>query len=421
MFNLSARLLSLLFFSTVAMSGMGQNANPYYHFKRLNVQNGLVQNIVYHFLQDSRGYIWVGTRNGITLYDGIRTTNFQHSDLNNNSLKSNFITRFLEDSDHRIWIGTDAGIDLFNKTGNHFIHVEIPGTDGQQENNFCVPLGFTNRNELWFIDTRSKALRKFNTKTKMVSTVCSTDAVDGTLRYESSSGKVEVWTYLSIGTTHFVFKKGSLVKTELFFEGNKKNSQPALLIFHVFAKNDSLAWLATAKGLIALNPKTGEYTIYNKLNGEPVTELRYIAESPKGILWTGSGNAGMYTFDPRTKKFLDHFRDEALDPFSICSDNIVSLYFDQVGNIWCGSYGKGASYAHVENNFFSKHLSKTEMDRWKKENNISWAGIDQKGNVWCLMQDVQGLWELDSSLRVKAYRWPGKWQTLYRSRIPAFI
>jgi hypothetical protein len=35
--------------------GYGQNFNPYYNFKRLNVQNGLAQNIVYHFLQDSRG------------------------------------------------------------------------------------------------------------------------------------------------------------------------------------------------------------------------------------------------------------------------------------------------------------------------------------------------------------------------------
>jgi signal transduction histidine kinase/ligand-binding sensor domain-containing protein len=399
------RFIPTLLCLTFALAGKGQNANPYYHFKQLNVQNGLVQNIAYHFLQDSRGYVWIGTRDGITLYDGIRTTNFQHSDLNNNSLRSNFITRFLEDSDHRIWIGTDAGIELFNKTGNHFIHFVIPGTDGRRENSFCVPMGFTSRNELWFIDTRSKAIRKLNTKTNTVSTVCSTDAVDGTLSYHPLSGKADVWTYLSVATTHYIFKKDVLVKKDQFFNGNTIG-QPALLIFHVYHKNDSAAWLATAKGLINLNPSTGAYTIYNKLNQEPVTELRYIAESPKGILWTGSGNAGIYTFDPRTKKFIDHFRDEALDPHSLCSENIVSLYFDRVGNIWCGSYGKGVSYAHVENNFFSKHLSKAEMDRWKKENNVSWTGSDQHGNLWCLMLDVQGLWELDPSLRLKAFHWP---------------
>src|SRR5277367_5220395 len=83
----------------------GQQFNPYYNFKQLNVENGLVQNIVYHFLQDSRGYMWLGTRNGITLYDGIRSVNFQHDTKNKNTLAGNFITRILEDSDHRIWIG----------------------------------------------------------------------------------------------------------------------------------------------------------------------------------------------------------------------------------------------------------------------------------------------------------------------------
>jgi len=405
MHTLSARFVLALSFLTSAISGTGQTANPYYQFKRLNVQNGLVQNIVYHFLQDSRGYIWIGTRNGITLYDGIRTTNFQHSDLNNNTLGSNFITRFLEDSDQHIWVGHDAGIDLFNKTGNRFIHIDVPEPDTRRENIFCVPMGFTNRNELWFIDTHSKAIRIFNTKTNTFRTVCSTDAVDGALRYQPASGTVEVWTYLSLATTRYVFKKDSLVSTEQFFDG-KKAGQPELLIFHVFIKNDSTTWLATAKGLISLNPKTNAYTTYNQLNGEPVTELRYIAESPVGMLWTGSGNAGMYTFDPRTKKFLDHFREEALDPHSISSENIVSLYFDRVGNIWCGSYGNGVSYVHIESNFFSKHISKAEMDPWKKENNISWIGMDLKGNPWCMMRDVSGFWELDSSLRIKSYHWP---------------
>jgi signal transduction histidine kinase/ligand-binding sensor domain-containing protein len=400
------RINLILVFTACVQLSSAQNANPYYHFKQLNVQNGLVQNIVYHFLQDSRGYIWVGTRNGITLFDGIRTTNFQHREQDSNSLGSNFITRFLEDSDHRIWIGTGSGIDLFSQKGNRFTHFEIPGPDGKLSGTFCVPLGFTTRNELWFIDTRSKAIRTFNANTQRFKLICSTDAVDGNLTYDPHSGVVHIWTYLSLATTHFTIRKDSLVKTEQFFDGNKNDGEPALLIFHAFFKNDTTAWLATAKGLIALNPETGRYTIYNKLNNEPVTELRYISESPKGILWAGTGNAGIYTFDPLAKKFLDHFRYDALDPFSICSNNIVSLYFDKVGNIWCGSYGNGVSYAHVENNFFSKHLSKIEMEPWKKENKVSWTGLDRQGNIWCMVQDVQGFWQLDSSLKLKAYRWP---------------
>ena len=233
-----------------------------------------------------------------------------------------------------------------------------------------------------------------------------TDAVDGGLYYDPATETTHFWTYLSMGTANFVFKKDSLIKQDHYFDGNDKSSRSPQLIFHVYFKNDTTAWLSTAKGLVELNPKTHGYKIYNSLNGEPVNEIRYAMESPKGIIWVGTGNAGMYTFDPKTKKFIDHFRYEALDPSSISSNNIVSLYFDRVGNIWCGSYGNGVSYAHVENNFFSKYLSKDEMEHWKKENNISWTGSDKQGNIWCMVQDVQGFWQLDSSLRLKAFHWP---------------
>jgi signal transduction histidine kinase/ligand-binding sensor domain-containing protein len=383
-----------------------QNFNPHYNFKQLNVQNGLAQNIVYHFLQDSRGYLWMGTRNGITLFDGVRTITFQHEENNKKSIAGNFITRILEDSSHVVWIGNDAGIDRFNQADNSFSHYAIPTADGHLENSYCVLLGFTNKNDLWFIDPNSKTIKIFNTLNNKFRTVINTDAVDGTLHVDSASHKIQIWTYLSIGTTCFAFDKDSLIYRKSYFTGNKNTALPALLIFHVLKENDTTVWLATAKGLIELNTETSHFATYNQLKSETVNENRYVARSPGGLLWVGTGNAGLYTFDPTTRKFVDHFRNETLDPYSVCSNNIVSIYFDRVGNIWCGSYGNGISYAHIENNFLSKHLSKTEMDRWKKENNISWLNADGNGNIWCMIQDVQGFWKLDSSLKLKEFRVP---------------
>ena len=55
------RLRAFLFLVLLCIfqTSIAQKFNPYYNFKHLNVQNGLVQNIVYHFLQDSRGYMWI--------------------------------------------------------------------------------------------------------------------------------------------------------------------------------------------------------------------------------------------------------------------------------------------------------------------------------------------------------------------------
>jgi signal transduction histidine kinase/ligand-binding sensor domain-containing protein len=394
---------------SVAVSGQccpGQNINPYYNFRQLNVQNGLAQNIVYHFLQDSRGYVWLGTRNGITLFDGIRSRNFRHADNDKNTLAGNFITRIVEDSNHTVWIGNSAGIDRFNQRDNSFTHFGIPSPKGQPENTYCVLLGFANARDLWFLDPNTKSIKIFNAVSHSFRTVISTDAVDGTMQADPSGGGVQLWTYLSIGTTHFIFAHDSLIRAQSYFTSGKGNGLPELLIYHVLPENDSTAWLSTARGIIQLNPLTRQYTTYSRFGNDIVNETRYAGKSPSGLLWVGTGNAGIFTFDPAHKKFVDHFRNETLDPYSICSNNIVSLYFDRVGNVWCGSYGGGASYAHIVNNFLSKHLSKSEMDRWKKENNISWLGPDLHGNVWCMLQDVQGFWQLDSNLRLKSFRQP---------------
>ena len=383
-----------------------QRLNPYFNFRHLNVENGLPDNTVYHFLQDSKGYMWLGSRNGITIFDGIRTINFQHEEKDKKSVAGNFITRILEDSDHQIWIGNNAGIDLFNRNKNTFTHFPIPSDNGRMEDTYCVPLGISNLYDLWFIDTKSKAIRIFNTKSRKFRFAASTDAVDGVLIANPSSGTIHIWSYLSIGTSHFIFQRDSLIRQQRFFNDEKNRSGTAQQIFHVYPQNDTSVWLSTAKGLIELDPVSGNYKTYNRMGDEPVTEIRFTALSPKGLLWVSTGGFGIYTFDTQNKKFIDHFRNFILDPFSICSNNVVSMYFDRVGDIWCGSFGNGVSYANVENRFFSKNLSKIELDPWKKENSVYWVKADPQGNIWCILQDVLGFWLLDSGLNVKEFRQP---------------
>jgi signal transduction histidine kinase/ligand-binding sensor domain-containing protein len=397
--NLFWRLACLslpVFYGHPAIS---QNFNPYYNFKHISVENGLAQNIVYHFLQDSRGYVWLGTRDGITIYDGLRTINFRHDENDGNSLGGNLITRILEDSDHRVWIGNDAGIDLYNRSNNNFTHFGIPGSNGQPENDYCVPLGFSDSVRLWFIDTKYKAIVIFNTKTRAFKSVATTDAPDGALYYNPAQHTVHIWTYLGIGTSHLVFTNDSLIKQE-HLSDYKAGNDADLRIIHVYPESDSAVWLSSDRGLIELNPISHGYQLFHSRGNEQINEIRYVTRSPKKLLWVATGGYGIYTFNTETKQFVDNFRNYALDPYSVCSNNIVSIYFDKVGNVWCGSYGDGASYAHVENNSFSKNLSKKEMDAWKAGNNVLHVSQDKKRRIWCVLNDFLGYWLLDSAMKV---------------------
>ena len=319
-----AYIIFILLFTLLYSDLSAQTQNPRYNFKHLNVQSGLAQNIVYHFLQDSRGYMWLGTRNGLSLYDGTRTINFLYDEQNEKSIAGNFITRILEDSLQQVWIGTDVGISRYNRSDNSFSNFNLLTEKEGNDPAFCVPLGFIGDDELWLIETKTKSIKTFNSRTQIINSLTETPGVDGVLWHDSLSGTHHIWTYLSSGTIHYIFKNKALLKKETFLsDGNKKQNEPVFQVVHVLPQSDSVVWLSTTDGLIELNPHNGKYIHHKNWGTQTINELRYTAIASNGLLWAATGNNGAYTFNLKTRQFIDNFRNYRLDPFSICSNNIV--------------------------------------------------------------------------------------------------
>ncbi len=390
----------------IANDSRSQSFNPRYNFKHLNVQNGLTQNNVYHFLQDSRGYVWIGTHNGLSLFDGTRITRFLHDEQDSTSISRNFISSIREDSAQQVWIGNENGIERYNRADNSFTHFGVDRSDGSIDYTYCVVLGFISANELWFLETKTRALRELNIKTKKTSFISRLDANHASL-YKGSDQTIHIWSAYDKGTIHQVYKNKKLIGNQTYFSAkNGLPNLPVLDVNHVLQQNDSTAWLSTNAGLVKLNPITNQYQLFDRWQNEIVKELRYAAFSPSGQLWVGTGAKGIYTFDIKTNQFISNFQNDKLDPFSICSDNIVSLYFDRMGSIWCGSYGSGSSYASTENILFTHHFSRTEAQAWNSSNSIQWLGGDGKGNLWCMISDNAGFWILDEQLKIRMHKDP---------------
>jgi len=397
-------ILIIIIFTGIDLNA--QSFNPNYNFRHLNVQNGLTQNIVYHFLQDSRGYMWIGTHNGLNLFDGIKTTNFLHNVQDSTSISGNFINSILEDSSQQVWIGNEMGIDVYNRSTNSFSHFGVDRPNGAKDNTYCVLLGFSSAMELWFLDTKTRSVRSLNIKTKTTSFVSELNATHAFF-YKGNQHTVHLWSAYDRGTIHQVYRNNKLIVEQTYFSGkNDPLLFPELNVIHVLQQNDTTAWLSTNQGLVKLNPVLNRYLIIHKWQNRIVNELRYAAFSPKGQLWLASGPGGVYIFDINTNQFLANYRNDKLDPFSICSDNIVSLYFDKTGHIWCGSYGNGSSYAGIETSFFNNHLARSEMQAWYGNNNISWLDFDNHENLWCMLQNVGGFWILNKECKIKMHRNP---------------
>ena len=96
-------------------------------FNSLSVKDGLSQHDVSKVLQDSEGFIWIATYDGLNRYDGYRIENFFHDNNNMASLSSNRIRTLFEDQKKRIWIGTDGyGLNYYSLENGKTVRIKAP-------------------------------------------------------------------------------------------------------------------------------------------------------------------------------------------------------------------------------------------------------------------------------------------------------
>jgi len=101
------------------------NAEPVFQLHSLDKAQGMVSSVVYDIAQDSDGFMWFATEDGLQKYDGVKFVNYRHSRLNENSLSSNIVRNILVDRDDRLWFGTENGLNLYQKEFDNFKRIDM--------------------------------------------------------------------------------------------------------------------------------------------------------------------------------------------------------------------------------------------------------------------------------------------------------
>src|SRR5436189_2188776 len=109
-------LLLLPCFLFTALSVKSQS----YNFKKYQVENGLSTNVTTSVIQDSKGFIWIGTRDGLNRFDGYNFKVFRHDIKDSNSLASSIINCVYEDRHGTLWVGTEKGLFKYNPLTEKF-------------------------------------------------------------------------------------------------------------------------------------------------------------------------------------------------------------------------------------------------------------------------------------------------------------
>lgn len=311
----------------------------------------VVQSVVYSIVQDSRGFMWFGTKDGLYRYDGLQSMVFIHNPLDSLSISDNRILNVYEDLDGDIWIATqDGGLNLFQRTTATFKRYQPKSSSTTAIRSNRVAFSYQDRTRMFWVGTEN-GLHRFDKK-KQEFTVFLSNPNDSLalpsnyIRCVLETHKGELW----FGTV-----SGGLVRynrasgTFTTFRRNPRNPRTIAdnTIHAITEDNKGILWLGTARGLSAFNPATAESVNYlhtptknNSLSENIVWDVVF---THSGQLWVGTQN-GLNLFRPETQDFVRFTEDVVnIDNGRLPNSYINSLYEDARGRLWIGMYGGGVS------------------------------------------------------------------------------
>ncbi|AEJ18462.1 hybrid sensor histidine kinase/response regulator [Gracilinema caldarium] len=349
-------------------------------FDHLDRDDGLPHSGVSAIVQDSRGFLWFGTKNGFARYDGYSFIVYQHDPFNENSLIHNQIQTMYLDKNDILWLGTYNGLDRFDiKTGN-FIHFQHDSSKSNSLSNDVVTaivrdtygkLWVGTLNGLNVLDEPSGTFIRYNDTNNSPfilpnQTIRAIEAYpNGSLYVGTYGGLVEITTKRD--AVH-VYKHTQ----------DRDNSLPSDIVMSIKRDAEGKLWLACWNGgLCVFNPLTGSSVQYmledNRLYTIDVEDPRWV--------YVGTWGGGLFILDKQNGN-IERIVSNPDDPFSLSHNIVYSLFHDEGGLLWIGTNGGGINKLDRNRDRLILYKKDPKKPTSLQSDNVTAVIKDLDGTLW---------------------------------------
>lgn len=407
---LSFKIIILFILIILPLSVFPQAQRKEIRFYHVSIEEGLSQSSVNCILQDRKGFMWFGTRDGLNQYDGYRFTIYRNEPYNSNSLSSNFVNSIYEDASGTLWVGTrGGGLNRFDPATGQLVHYQNdPENPNSLSNNnvlsICEDPGESEK-VLW-IGTEN-GLNKFDCIEE--SFTCYKNDPDDP--YSISDNNINVIYKDSSGTLWIGTRNGGLNRFDRaqkrfsHYENDPENPQSLNHndVRSIYEDRSGALWVGTYGGglnkLVTSSDKGTPPTFIcythdpndpNSLSNDRVTS---IYEDRMENLWAGTWNGGLNRFN-REKKNFDHWLHNPKNPNSISNNYVWSIYEDRSGILWIGTSGGGINKIDRTRDKF-RHYYHDPGNPNSLNNDEIWSIYEDKTGVLWIGTDVGGLNKID--------------------------
>lgn len=355
------------------------------------MNEGVPETAVNWILQDSRGFIWVATYDGLSKFDGYKFATYKRNPTSANSLGHNIVTRLCEDDYGRLWVGHHAGLDLFDPQTEEFYHFPGPNPDSQWKvNRFRLrrdgKLWICSDDGIYVANTETLSIEKMKdlpddvywdiAETRdgsvWIAGARSVIHIDGTAG-QTSFYKHELndpdglphglgGSSIYVDEQHKVWIGGTGLN--LFDEASKSFTRylTGYRISHVSGNSDGKLIIGRPRGLLLFDPKTGKHEKITEENDWPAS----IAKDRQGIIWYASF-MGLNQINPKIKKFR------------------WEQQFNWIGGI--AEDGGHDVWILSSSGIFRFDPSLKNVLERKRRNGVAAMTVDGEGSIWFISSD----------------------------------
>ena len=384
--NMSVKIAKIVIFMLGIILSFCIEGNAYdnINFRNITIEDGLSQATVETILQDSKGYIWLGTNDGLNRYNGYEFKVYRHEKNNLNSIVNNYIVDLKEDLEGNIWVGTANGVSKIsydNETITNYL-------DGEDEGS----LSHYNIGEILLLsDGRiligtSDGLNLYDEYTDSFKRIFNDDRLSSQMIYSLDEDlEGNIWVGTDNGLNKISKDSDEVIQ---YFNDQSHNSIGENRIYEVYCDDDGFIWAGTfTKGALRIDIKTGEITNFYKnswgLDAYPGEHIRDFYKDSNGTLWICTNN-GLIKYDD--DKFT-LYKKKIYDERSLVNDTVFTIIEDRTGMLWVGTYAgvsvfdSSNSIVHYKNDPFDTTTINDNMIQSIYEDSAGylWVGTHTKG------------------------------------------